>query len=247
MFTVFQFFNLIPTTELIGPFILPHAVCAVIVTIFVRAIFATDNTTRNIEDTIKSDHLDNVVDPPTKLGPRTLISTHRSSANSNALQQKPTNLITHFSNDHSPRSTRSRPIFPSTIHEFKALLAAVQFFSYSKIPGPQLLLPAPVKTHTLLSTAKLKAPNYSYSSILQREQLTAAAALYVLDDDFFANHAFLAAPLFHQPLPTAAAASDLDADCRSESSSPDENSGYAYSANSNDEPYEFCAHELTYL
>ena len=227
MFTVFQFFNLTQyeifrTTKSIGP------------------------STRN---TIKSDHrhLINAVDPPTNPGPRTPISTHGSPANNHALQQKPTNLITHFSNNHSPRSTRSRPIFPPTIHEFKALLAAVQFFSYSKIPGPQLLLPAPVKTHTLLSTAKLKAPNYSYSSILQREQLTAAAALYVLDDDFFAKHAFLAAPLFHQPLPTAAAASDLDADCRSEYSSPDENSGYAYSANSNDEPYEFCAHELTYL
>ena len=227
MLTVFQFFNLtqyeIFRAKSIGP------------------------STRN---TIKSDHhpLINAVDPPTNPGPRTPISTHGSPANNHALQRKPTRKPTNLiPNNHSPRSTRSRPIFPSTIHEFKALLAAVQFFSYSKIPGPQLLLPAPVKTHTLLSTAKLKAPNYSYSSILQREQLTAAAALYVLDDDFFANHAFLAAPLFHQPLPTAAAASDLDADCRSESSSPDENSGYAYSANSNDEPYEFCAHELTYL
>ena len=171
MFTVFQFFNLIPTTELIGPFILPHAVCAVIVTIFVSAIFATDNTNRNIEDTIKSDHhLDNVVDPPTNSGPRTLTSTHRSSANSHALQRTPTNLIPHRSNNHSPRSTRSRPLFPSTIQEFKVLHAVVQFFSCSKIPGPQLLLPAPVKTRTLLPTAKLKAPN-SYWSLLQHSWL----------------------------------------------------------------------------
>ena len=68
---------------------------------------------------------------------------------------------------------------------------------------------------------KLKAPNYFYSSTLRCEQVTAAAALYVLDDDLFANRAFLAAPLFHPLLPTAAAASDLDADCRSEYSTPE--------------------------
>ena len=79
---------------------------------------------------------------------------------------------------------------------------------------------------------------------LQREQLTAAAAFSALDD-IFANHAFLAAPMFHQPaLPTATAASDFDAYCRSEYSSPDENSEYAYSKNSDDEPYEFSANEL---
>ena len=83
---------------------------------------------------------------------------------------------------------------------------------------------------------------------LQREQLTAAAAFSALDDDIFANHAFLAAHMFQQPaLPTATAASDFDADCRSEYSSPDENSEYASSAHSDDEPYEFSADELAYL
>ena len=82
---------------------------------------------------------------------------------------------------------------------------------------------------------------------LQRQQLTAASAFSELDDDIFANHAFLAAPKFHQRLPTAAAASDLDADCRSEYSSPDENSEYAYNEDSDDDPYEFSTHELAYL
>jgi hypothetical protein len=235
MFTVFQFLNLIqydifPTTESIGPFMM-HI-----------------NTTRNIEDTIKSDHhLVNAVDPPTNPGPRTPISTYRSPANSHALQGKPTNLIPYLSNNHSPRSTRSRPLCPPTIQEFKALFAAVQFVSYSKIPGPQLQLPASVKTRTLPSTAKLKAPNYSCSSILQREQLTATTALSPLDDNFFTHHAFLAAPMFHQPLPTAAAVSDLYGDCRSDSSSPDENFEYDYSEDSNNETYEFSAIEVAYL
>ena len=82
---------------------------------------------------------------------------------------------------------------------------------------------------------------------LQRQQLSAAAAYSELDDDIFSNHAFLAAPKSHQPLPTAADAPDLDADCRSEYSSPDDNSEYAYSAYSDDEPYEFSANELAYL
>ena len=80
---------------------------------------------------------------------------------------------------------------------------------------------------------------------LQRQQLPAAAAYSELDDDIFADHAFLAAPMFRQPLPSAASA--LDADCRSESSSPDEHSEYAYSEDSDDEPYAFSANELAYL
>ena len=81
---------------------------------------------------------------------------------------------------------------------------------------------------------------------LQRQQLLAASAYSELDDEIFANHAFLAAPVFSQPLPTAAAPSDLDADCQSEYSSPDEHSAYGC-YNSDEEPYEFSPNELAYL
>ena len=142
MFAVFQFFHLIQyeifqTTASMGPFMLPHAVCAVIVIIFVSSILAPDNTLKS------DDQILHVDDPPNQLGLRTPSSTEtkpRQQQHSNALQRIPTKLISHISTYHPFRSTRSSPVFPPTIQEFKALLDAVPYVSYSIIPGPQILL-----------------------------------------------------------------------------------------------------------
>ena len=164
MFTIFQIFNLIlyeifQTTASIGPFALPHAVCVVIVTIFVSAIFATDNkinaaiidisnsishTTRNVEDTFQSDNqIVHVVDPPTNSGRRTPSSTRRSHANSNALPTKIYKLHTpYFQQPFTP----TNPLKTSLCSNNPRIQSAVRRrpnFSYSKIPGPQLVFHQP--------------------------------------------------------------------------------------------------------
>ena len=92
--------------ESLRPFILPHAVCAVIVTVFVSTILAAENiidaciintsnsishTTRNIEDTIRSDNQTvNVKETPNNSGPRTPVRHPSSAARASLLGRQST-------------------------------------------------------------------------------------------------------------------------------------------------------------
>jgi len=161
MFTVFQLFNLIPTTELIGPIILPHAVCAVIVTIFVSAIFATDHILKS------DDQILNIVDPPNNSDLRTASSPepkprqqHRTPKNTN----KP--HFPHFQQTSTPINplktclSTKKPRIQSTARRRSI------FF---QLHNPWSSNPtAPVMTRRILPTTKIKikAPN-SYCPILQ--------------------------------------------------------------------------------
>ena len=183
MFTVFQFFNLIlyeifQTTASIGPFTLPHAVCVVIVTIFVSAIFATDDaaiiaisksishTPRNVEDTFQSDNqIVHVVDPPTNSGPRTPSSTRRSHANSNALPTKIYKLHTpYFQQPFTPINPLKTSLSSNNPRIQSADHRRPKFFLLENSRSSTGTSRA--KTRTSLPTAKLKAPNSSCFIIL---------------------------------------------------------------------------------
>jgi hypothetical protein len=166
MFAVFQFFHLIQhaifqTTESLGPFILPHAVCAVIVTMFVSAIFATDHILKS------DDQILNIVDPPNHSDLRTPSSPepkprqqHRTPKNT----YKP--HIIHFQQTSTPINplktclSTKNPRIQSTARRRSI------FF---QLHNPWSSNPtAPVMTRRILPTTKIKikAPN-PYCPILQ--------------------------------------------------------------------------------
>ena len=132
MFAVFQFFHLIQyeifqTTASMGPFMLPHAVCAVIVIIFVSSILAPDNTLKS------DDQILHVDDPPNQLGLRTPSSTETKPRQQ---QRTPKNTY----------KTHSYPTFPTIIRSdqpAQALSFLQQYKNSKHCSTPFHMFPTP--------------------------------------------------------------------------------------------------------
>ena len=144
-----------------GPFMLPHAVCAVIVIIFVSSILAPDNTLKS------DDQILHVDDLPNQSGLRTPSSTEPKPRQQ---QRTPTNTykthIPHFQNSTVPINPLKPCLFSNNPRiQSTARRRSICFLLHNPWPSNPT---APVKTRRILSTAKikLKAPN-SYCPILQ--------------------------------------------------------------------------------